>query len=580
MSRAPWLKLRKKTDPEPPLEPPIRLGNFSNGELFHEQIPLERKIRREILRQADEKSRRLGIDRREFLGSALGMATSLSVLNMAACSGSGSSGSNGGSGGNGIVGPGGSGGFSGGASTGGGGAFAGSGGLGPGSGGAGPGSGGFSGGAAGGAGPGSGGTPSDGGYSIPPDATRYCELAEDILSVNEFIFVIQSHHLEQEGSWRTTNPGAGSTVAGFFALYNGCTSLDPIDCVDAQAYLEKIFLESDTTVAVLSGFPTPLCTDGRTTNCGNPIDNDAMVASRDRMNAIARSQRVVNHCQVNPTDRLDLQLAIMERIAGEHGVWGWKCYPEWGPNGAGWFLDDPASGIPMIEKARELGVKVICIHKGIVFPGWDAAASHPRDVGVVAKAYPDTKFVVYHSAIELGAGGEGPYNPNNTLGTDRLVRTVVDNDLTGKNVYAELGSVWFQIMNNPTVAQHVIGKLLRYVGPDNVLWGSECVWYGSPQPQIEAFRAFQISQQFQDQYGYPALTPEIKAKIFGLSSAAVYGVDPNEIRCRVKQTALSELKGVMDGELGSRRWAEQRMGGPRSWREFWNLARVTGGRPG
>jgi hypothetical protein len=157
---------------------------------------------------------------------------------------------------------------------------------------------------------------------------------------------------------------------------------------------------------------------------------------------------------------------------------------------------------------------------------------------------------------------------------------VIDNDLRGKNVYAELGSVWFQIMNNPTVAQHVIGKLLQHVGPDNVLWGSECVWYGSPQPQIEAFRAFQISQQFQDQYGYPALTPEIKAKIFGLSSATVYGVDPNEIRCRVKATALSQLKDVMDGELGRRRWVEQQMGGPRSWREFWNLSRLTGGRPG
>jgi hypothetical protein len=113
-----------------------------------------------------------------------------------------------------------------------------------------------------------------------------------------------------------------------------------------------------------------------------------------------------------------------------------------------------------------------------------------------------------------------------------------------------------------------------------VLWGSECVWYGSPQPQIEAFRTFQISQQFQDMYGYPALTPAIKAKIFGLNSAAVYGVDPNEVRCRVKQTQLARLKGVMDGELGSRRWALQQMGGPRTWREFWSLARATGGRPG
>jgi uncharacterized protein len=591
MRRAPWLKLRKKTDPELPLQPPIRLGNFSNGEFFHAQTPLERKIHREILIQADEKARRLGMDRRDFLASAMGMATSLSVLNMAACSSTGENGSGSAAGGSwgGGYGGGYGGGAPGGASFGGvpggggasaggvsGGGITGQGGI-PGAGGVPPvgGGGGASGFGTGGVGPGG-----DGGFPIPPDATMNCELASSILNGHEFIFDIQTHHIEREGEWRTTNPGAGQTLASFFAPQAGCTLPDQIACIDAQAYLDKIFLQSDTTMAVLSGFPQPLCADGRTTGCGNPLDNDAMARSRDRFNAIARSQRVVNHCQVNPTDHLDLQLAIMDRIKSEYGVWGWKTYPEWGPNGVGWYLDDPNSGIKMIERARSLGVKVICIHKGLVFPGWDPAAGHPRDVGVVGKAYPDTNFIVYHSAVEFGAAGEGPYNPNNTLGTDRLIRAVQDNGLQGKNVYAELGSVWSQIMNNPIVAQHVVGKLLKYVGEDNVLWGSECVWYGSPQPQIEAFRAFQISQEFQQQYGYPALTPAIKAKIFGLSSAKVYGIDPYAVRCKVTQTSLAKLKDIMDGELGDRRWAFQEMGGPRTRREFLNFARLTGGRPG
>jgi hypothetical protein len=154
------------------------------------------------------------------------------------------------------------------------------------------------------------------------------------------------------------------------------------------------------------------------------------------------------------------------------------------------------------------------------------------------------------------------------------------NGLKGKNVYSELGSVWAQVMNAPTMAQHVIGKLLKYVGEDNVVWGTECIWLGSPQPQIEAFRTFQISKEFQDMYGYPELTPAIKAKIFGLNAAKIYGVNPEETRCRIKQTMLSQLKDTMDGELGTRRWAFQKMGGPRTRREFWNLARLTGGRPG
>lgn len=524
MPRIPWLKLQKKTDPEIAEKPPIRLGNFSNGEFFHEQTALEKKIEKEILAQADAKARRLGIERREFLASAMGMATSLSVLNLAAgCSSSGSTGKT------------------------------------------------------------ADRTTGDGGYAIPPDATMDPGVAGEILNgKGEFIFDIQTHHIEHEGDWRTTNPQYGQTLASFFAGFNGCTQSDQTLCIDAEAYLHEIFLESDTTIAVLSGFPAPLCTDGNRTACGNPLDNDAMAKSAARFNHIAQSQRVVNHCQVNPTDHLDLQLAIMESVKNEYGCFGFKTYPEWGPTGKGWLMSDEDSGIPMIEQARKLGVKIICMHKGIVFPGWDQAASDPKDVGVVAKRYPDTNFIVYHSAIEFGPtdADEGPYEPDNTKGTDRLVRTVLDNDLAGKNVYAELGSVWDQVMNSPTMAQHVIGKLVKNLGPDNVLWGTECVWLGSPQPQIEAFRVFEISKEFQDKYGYPELTKELKAKIFGLSAAKVYGIDPNETRRKITQTSLAQRKRDADGELGQRRWAFQEMGGPRTRREFLNLARLTGGRPG
>ena len=598
--RMPWLK-RKNTAEELPFEPPIRLGNMSNGEFFHQSTPKEQRIRREILRQADEKARKLGMDRREFLASAMGMATSLSVLNLASCSSTpsgdknqgffdvGRSGGAGGglppgmagsqapraagSGGPGmIVAPGaaGSPGSFGGASGGFGGGPS-SGGSGWSAGGSGTGAGGY---------PGGGGT---GGYNVPPAATMDCAMAEELLNgKGEFIMDCQTHHIEQEGEWRTSNPGQGSFLASYFSMYNGCMDADPTVCVDAQAYLEHIFLESDTTLAVLSGFPAPLCHDGVTTNCGNALDNDAMWKSRDRMNAIAKSQRVVNHCQVNPTDNLDLQLAIMERIKKEHNCWGFKSYPEWGPEALprGWRLDDPKSGIPMIEKARALDSKIICVHKGIVFPTWDRTTSDPADAGIAAKMFPDVSFVIYHSAIEIDAAGEGAYNPMNTQGTDRLCRTFEQNGLKGKNLFAELGSCWAQVMNAPEKAQHVIGKLLKYAGEDNIVWGSECIWLGSPQMQIEAFRMFQISKEFQDKYGYPELTPAIKAKIFGLNAAKMYKINVEECRYKIKQTKLTQLKDIMDGELGRRRWAFRQPGGPRTRREWSALVKLTGGRPG
>jgi predicted TIM-barrel fold metal-dependent hydrolase len=72
----------------------------------------------------------------------------------------------------------------------------------------------------------------------------------------------------------------------------------------------------------------------------------------------------------------------------------------------------------------------------------------------------------------------------------------------------------------------VLGKLLVALGPERILWGTDSVWYGPPQPLIDAFRAFTIPEWMQERYGYPALTPAIKAAILGANATRLYGVDP------------------------------------------------------
>src|SRR6185436_15807797 len=112
-------------------------------------------------------------------------------------------------------------------------------------------------------------------------------------------------------------------------------------------------------------WPAALCSAEMTTGCGLPLPNDEVAATRDLANCLAGSQRIVNHCQVMPNLVLDEQLAIMEQVQREHGVGGWKVYPAWGGNGRGFWLDDPAIGIPFIEKGLELGVGLFCVHKGL-----------------------------------------------------------------------------------------------------------------------------------------------------------------------------------------------------------------------
>ena len=115
-------------------------------------------------------------------------------------------------------------------------------------------------------------------------------------------------------------------------------------------------------------------------------------------------------------------------------------------------------------------------------------------------------------------------------GVDRLVQSVADAGIgPGGNVYAELGSTWFLMLRRPREAAHVLGKLLRALGPDRILWGTDSVWYGSPQPLIDAFRAFCIPESMQERYGYPALTRAAKERILGLNARVVYDVDDDTV---------------------------------------------------
>jgi len=157
---------------------------------------------------------------------------------------------------------------------------------------------------------------------------------------------------------------------------------------------------------------------------------------------------------------------------------------------------------------------------------------------------------VYHSGYESGTF-EGPYTAATAeVGVNRLIASLERAGIgPNENVYAELGTTWWNVMRTPTQAAHVLGKLLKHVGEDNVVWGTDCLFYGSPQPQIQAFRAFAISEEFQERYGYPALTKELKAKVLGRNAARLYGIDPVPPRCDFSRRELAAIREELrDGD--------------------------------
>ena len=106
----------------------------------------------------------------------------------------------------------------------------------------------------------------------------------------------------------------------------------------------------------------------------------------------------------------------------------------------------------------------------------------------------------------------------------------------------DVGTVWREVLRNPTAAAHTLGKLLKRVGEHRVLWGTDAVWYGSPQAQLQAFRAFSISNEFQDLFSYPALTDARKAQVLGLNAAKLFGLDPHATRCALAADPITDAR--------------------------------------
>ena len=102
-------------------------------------------------------------------------------------------------------------------------------------------------------------------------------------------------------------------------------------------------------------------------------------------------------------------------------------------------------------------------------------------------------------------------------------------------IYCELGSVFAAtVTNRPLECAHVLGTLLRDLGPDAILWGTDSPLWGVAQWQIDAFRKFQIPDQLVEGHGYPQLTEEMKRKIFGQNAARLWGINTEEKKRQIQ----------------------------------------------
>ncbi len=353
-----------------------------------------------------------------------------------------------------------------------------------------------------------------------------------------FIFDIQTHHV-----------AAGRSLPGFLNFRRVARTWNPelgkseprMEDLYLENYIREVFLDSETDVAVISGIPA-------LTDQINILPPDQMVKTRLLVNQLAGSRRVVSHGLMVP-DLGKRNLETMQVQAESLQIEAWKAYTgvPLGLDPKGWWLDDEQVAYPALEYSRKLKIKNICLHKGLPLAGFNAEHCHPKDLVKASKDFPDLNFLVYHSALQsleqaLPAARSG-------FTTTSYVPWVSDlceyrkKNAHMTNVYMELGSTFgMTAITQPLLCAHMLGMIIQAFGADHVLWGTDSIWWGSPQWQIEALRRLQMPEQLTKQFGYAPLTTEVKRQIFGLNAARLYGVDPAARRNPIPGDYIDRLK--------------------------------------
>ena len=296
-----------------------------------------------------------------------------------------------------------------------------------------------------------------------------------------------------------------------------------------ENFVKEVYLDSDTKVGLISG-----------ASFDDPdtwiLTNDQMAKTRELVNGVAGSRRLLCHSVISPgqdgwMDSVDYAIETIKPDS-------WKGYTVGDPlepSDFPWRLDDEELMYPFYEKSLKAGINTVCIHKGLL-PA-DYKTSMPDlweyakvdDLPKAAKDWPEINFIIYHAAFRPFL--EAPDATAAEFEKTGYIRWASDLAAIPEkygvdNVYAEIGTSFANcVVTNPRLAAGLLGTLIKGMGVDKVIWGTDSVWYGSPQWQIEAFRRLEIPEDLQKKFGFAPLgAPDgaVKNAIFGLNAAPLY----------------------------------------------------------
>jgi predicted TIM-barrel fold metal-dependent hydrolase len=290
---------------------------------------------------------------------------------------------------------------------------------------------------------------------------------------------------------------------------------------DPELLAHALFAESATDACVYHGVPGyGLFRDG-----GSPLSVGR--AMRDRWPG-----RVALYGPVSPWQPGVLE--EVDRLVEEDGVVGLKLYPMDLVDGEiGTFrMDDPEVAFPIFERARQKGIRTVAIHKAIALGPVPIEPFRVTDVEGAAAAFPDLTIEVVHGGLA--------FTEETALQLWRFPNVAVN--LEGASAF---------LANAPRRFAEVLGTFLSYGAEDRIVWATGVV-ANHPQPFLEAFARFEMPRDLVEDYGYPELTPEVKAKILGGNIARIAGLDVEAMRAQAAGDEWSERDGLAPPWSGGR----------------------------
>lgn len=358
----------------------------------------------------------------------------------------------------------------------------------------------------------------------------------------QFVFDVQTHFVSDDYTGTSLLRLRKAARGWNPALRNEKTTLDKIRY---GTFTREIFLESDTTLVLLSSAPHD-----------DPakwfLSNDELFRARKTFNEKAGSKRLFSHALFTPG--MPGWLEELDRAVAELAPDSWKGYTVGAPSTFSafpWRLDDEQLVYPAYERMVKAGIVNVCIHKGLIHPAVKALPGSTwrygrvDDVGKAAQDWPQLNFIIYHAGIELlgepsrravrlfEEKGEVPW-------VSDLAR--IPEKYGVNNVYGELGSVFAaSAVANPRYCAAILGTLVRGLGAERILWGTDSVWYGSPQWQIEALRRIEIPEEMRKRRGFAPLGPAdgpVKSAILGGNAARLYHLPATAERVPADRLAL------------------------------------------